>query len=285
MEEQLDEKIESLSSISDLSKLAEYKKQIVDLVTKKAEIAGDASPKGSYLRELREERRQYESQLNSGTEFIKAPKSGIVSYKVDGLETVLTTTDFSTLSKNYLESLNLKTGKTIATNEECGKIIDNFSCYIATVLNSENAKQAKIGDKVKIRLSNNVEIDAKITYLIQENEDEVLIVLQINNQTNELINYRKISFDFIWWKHSGLKVPNDAIVEQDNLKYVVRNRAGYLSKILIKVKKQNDNYAIIDNYSTEELKELGYSSKQINAFKKITIYDEIVINPNLEKID
>ena len=59
---------------------------------------------------------------------------------------------------------------------------------------------------------------------------KTLLVLKISNEIEELCNYRKISFDLIWWSYTGLKVPNQSIVEQDGLKYVVRNRAGYLSK-------------------------------------------------------
>ena len=196
----------------------------------------------------------------------------------------MTPENFSSLSKQYLENLNLKTGKLIATSDECGKIIDNFQAYIATVSSSEQAKQAKVGDKVKIRLLNNIEIDAEIVYVSQENEDENLLVLKINKEISELSNYRKISFDLIWWSHSGLKVPNDSIVEENNLQYVVRSRAGYLSKILIKVKKQNDKYAIISNYTSDELKKLGYSSTEISNMRNISMYDEIVVNPDLSKV-
>ena len=143
LEEQIDEKLDILNSLTEASKIEEYKKEISDLVIKKAKIAGDLSPSGSYIKSLIEERSTYEAQLNSGSEYVKAPVSGVVSYRVDGLESTLTPTDFNTLSKEYLESLNLKAGKVIATNEECGKIIDNFSCYIAVITNSEKAKEAK----------------------------------------------------------------------------------------------------------------------------------------------
>ena len=121
LENQIDEKVEDINQITDTAKLTEYKKEISSLVTKKAQIAGDLSPKGSYLNQLIEERKGYESQLNSGAEYVTAPMSGIVSYKVDGLEEVLTPDNFSALSKNYLESLELKTGKIVATSEESRK--------------------------------------------------------------------------------------------------------------------------------------------------------------------
>lgn len=283
IENQLDEKIELLNKTTDLAKLTEYKKEITKLISKKASIAGENSPSGSYLKKLYNKRTKLEEQLNSGAEYIKAPESGIVSYKVDGLEETLTPDNFSTLSKEFLEKLNLKTGQIIATNDECGKVINNFKCYIATISDSKQAKEAKVGDSVKVMLSNNKTIEAKIQYISQENDDEMLLVLEINKQIEELTNYRKISFNLIWWSYSGLKVPNSAIVEQDGLNYVVRNRAGYLTKILVNVKKQNDKYSIIKNYTTDELKNLGFSSTEINKMKKISIYDELIVNPDLSK--
>lgn len=285
LENQIDEKVADINKIVDSTQLAEYKKEINDLVTKKAQIAGDLSPKGSYLNQLIEERKNYESQLNSGAEYVTAPISGIVSYKVDGLEEVLTPDNFSSLSKEYLESLDLKTGKIVATSEESGKVIDNFCCYIAAISSSEEAKAAEVGQDVKVRLSNNAEIPAEITNLIKEDEEEIVIILKIEKQIEELINYRKISFDLIWWDNSGLKVPNQAIVKVDDMNYVVRNRAGYLSKILVKIKKQGEKYSIVESYTTEELKELGFSNEEIAKYKKISLYDEILLNPNLNQIE
>lgn len=285
IEGQIDEKVKAISGLTDTSKIEEYKKEIEDLSLKKSKIAGELSPSGSHIKQLIEERSTYESQLNSGSEYVKAPRSGIVSYKVDGLESQLTTTDFSTLSKDYLESLDLKTGKMIATNEECGKVIDNFACYIAVFLNSDKAKEAEIGDKVTAVLSSGEELDAQITYTKQEEDGDILLVLEVNKLTEELINYRKISFNLVWWSYSGLKVPNQAIVEKDDLQYVVRSRAGYLDKLLVKVLRQNDNYAIVTTYTTDELKELGYTTQEISSYKKITLYDEILINPNLDNVE
>lgn len=284
LENQLDEKIELLSQITDISKITEYKKQISDITTKKAKLSGETSAAGTYLKQLYTQRTKLEEQLNSGAEYIKAPVSGIVSYKVDGLEETLTPNNFSTLSKEFLESLKLKTGQLIATNDECGKIIDSSKCYIATISNSEEAKSAKIDNKVKIRLSNNKVIDAKIAYISQENEEETLIILEINKQISELANYRKISFDLIWWSSTGLKVPNQAIIEENGLNYVVRNRAGYLDKILVKVTRKNDKYSIVSNYSTDDLEKIGFEKNEISSMKKISIYDELILNPDLSKV-
>jgi len=285
LENQLDEKIALLSKTSDISKITEYKKQINDIISKKAKLTGESSSAGTYLKQLYNQRTKLEEQLNSGAEYIKAPESGIVSYKVDGLEETLTPNNFSTINKKFLEGLKLKTGQLIATNDECGKIIDSSKCYIATISDSEQARKTSVGDSVKVRLSSNKVIKSTVAYVSQENEEETLIVLEINKQISELANYRKISFDLIWWNESGLKVPNQAIVEENGINYVVRNRAGYLDKIAVKVTKKNDKYSIVTNYSTNELKELGFSSTDINSMKSISIYDELILNPDLSKVN
>ena len=286
LETQIDEKLLEISNISDSTKLEEYKKEINELVTKKANIAGDLSPQGSYLKELIEERKNYENELNSGAEYINSTKSGVISYKVDGLEDVLKPTEecFSTLSKEYLENLDLKTGKIIPTSDESGKILDNTYCYIATATKSDEAKNAEVGDKVDVRLPSGSEVSAEITYKLQEDSGDIVIILKIEKGVEELISYRKISFDLIWWSETGLKVPNQAIVKENDFAYVVRNRAGYLDKMLVKVKKEGEKYSIVEAYDTEELKELGFSNEEIISYKKISLYDEVIINPDLTKV-
>ena len=286
LETQIDQKLLEISTVNDTTKLEEYKKEINELITKKANIAGDLSPQGSYLKELIEERKNYENELNSGAEYVNSSKSGVVSYKVDGLEDVLKPTEecFSTLTKEYLENLDLKTGKIVPTSEESGKIIDNTYCYIATISNTEEAKNAEVGDRVRVRLPSGSEVSAEITYILQDGDDRVLI-LRIEKEVEELISYRKISFDLIWWSETGLKVPNQAIVKENDLAYVVRNRAGYLNKLLVKVKREGEKYSIVEPYDTDELKELGFSNEELISYKKISLYDEVIINPDLTKVE
>lgn len=138
---------------------------------------------------------------------------------------------------------------------------------------------------MKIRLSNKQEIDAVIEYKRQENEDEVLLILKIKNKVEELINYRKIFFDIIWWSDTGLKVPNSSIIYDDNdNSYIIRNRAGYLDKILVKKIRETKSYTLIGNYETDELKEKGYTVDEIKKMNRVSIYDEIISVPSKEML-
>lgn len=279
IEQQIESKLTDIYHLNDLQKIKEYKKDLNSYLVRKAKIAGEKSPSGSYLKELIRQRSEYENQLNSGTEYLTSTRSGVVSYRVDGLEDILTPANFGSLSKNMLENLHLKTGQIISTSEESGKIIDNFCCYIACVLKDENLQEkgANVGDSINIRLSNRKEVKATIEYISKENSEEDLVVFKLENYTEELINYRKISFDIIWWDVSGWKVPNNAIkYEKEDLAYVVCKRAGYTDKVYVQILKQGDKYSIIKNYdSGDELLEKGVSNDVVKNRKKVALYDEI----------
>ena len=280
LETQIHKKIYEVCELNDMQKIKEYKNELNTIITKKAKVAGELSPSGSYLKQLINERTKYENELNSGSEYIKATKSGVVSYRVDGLEEVLTPSNLASLSKEMLQNLKLKTGEIVSTSDESGKVIDNFYCYIACILENEsiNAADVKVGSKIKIRLSNSEEISAEVQYITLENENESLVVLKIDKCVEELINYRKISFDIIWWRETGLKIPNASIkYETDDLAYVVRKRVGYSDKIYIKILKQSDKYSIIENYTTSELQEKGISDEIIKNRRTISRYDELEI--------
>lgn len=285
IDNQIENEIDGLKYKNNIQEINENKKDIETYMSKKSKIAGSLSQAGSYINELIQEKENYQLELNKNSEYIKAPMSGVVSYRVDNLEETLTPDEFESLSEEKLKSLDLKTGQMVTTSDQMGKIINNYECYIATITNSKEAKETEIGKKVTLRLSTQDEIKATIQYLNKQDDGSVLIVFKINECVEKLIDYRKISLDIIWWEYEGLKIPKSAIIYNNGLSYVVRNRAGYHNKILIKILKESDKYCIVSSYTYDELKSIGYSENEIRNVRKISIYDEIIINPKIEDIE
>lgn len=279
LENQVEKELNAVYEINSIQKIQEHTKNINSYIAKKAKISGELSPSGSYLKQLLAQRQEYENQLIANSEYIKAPVSGIVSYRVDGLEDVLKVEDFSKFNKEFLHNFDLKTGQTVALSEEMGKIINNYQCYIIFNSKSNEAKNSKVGDTIKIRLQNSNVINATIENIINEEDKTKTITIKITKNIEDLISYRKISFDIIWWSEEGYKIPTEAIKEEDGKSYIIRNRNGYYDKMLIKILKQNDEYCIVEQYSAEELKELGFTNTQIYNMKNIALYDEILLNP------
>ena len=54
---------------------------------------------------------------------------------------------------------------------------------------------------------------------------------------------------------------------------------------MAKILKESDCYCIVGDYSYDNLKEMGYTDTEISNMRKISIYDEIIINPNLKDIE
>lgn len=277
IEKQIEVTVDDMYNLNYIQKIQENKNKIDAYISKKAQITGTLSPSDSYVKTLTEQRNNLEKELESGSEIMKAPVSGLVSYRVDGLESILVADNFEYLNSELLNSFDLKVGAVIPLSDENGKIVNNFECYIAVPTDSEKAMLAQVGDKLLLKLSNSDEVDAEIVYIKEEDQKRIL-VFKIKEDVTDLLEYRKISFDIIWWKYSGLKISNSCIIEENDKSYIERTTAGYTEKILIKVLRQNDTYSIVENYTDEELRNLGYSEDEISDMKKIKLYDEIILH-------
>ncbi len=269
--------VNDMYKLNNIQKINEHKNKIDTYISKKTEITGSLSPDGSVVKTLTEQRDKLEEQLESSVEIITAPKTGLASYRIDGLEEKLTVGDFTYLSVDMLDNLELKIGAAVPLSNEKGKIVDNFACYIATISDSENAMAAKVGDEHVLRLSTGEEINAEIVHIVEEKNNRI-IVFEITEKVAELLEFRMISVDIIWWKYTGLKVSNAALIEENDKIYVERNRAGYSQKILVKVLRQNDTYSIVENYEDTELEAMGLSSDEISDRVKIKLYDVVVLH-------
>ena len=278
LEGQIENNIENMYGLNEIQKIQEYKKKIETFITKKAQISGAVSPNGSKVKELIEQRAALEQELNSSSEIVKAEQAGLVSYRVDGLEEILTVNNFDYLNKELLDSFDLKVGAVVPQNSEKGKIINNYECYLAICINTEKALSAKVGEKVALKLSNSDEINAEIVYTSETNENGKILVFKIKEAVEKLVEYRKISFDIVWWEFTGFKVSNDAIIVEGDKNYVERNKAGFTEKILVKIERQNETYSIVRNYKDNELLEMGFSEKEIEDMSVLKIYDEIVLH-------
>jgi len=278
LEIQIEKLVDSMYEVNDIEKMKDKISELDTYISKKTKITGNLSPADSHIKSLIEKRNTLEGQLSNTAEVINAPVSGILSYRVDGLEEVLGVNDFSYLNTKFLKDLNTKSSAIISTSNEKGKVINNFECYIACTMKTERATTAKVNEKVKIRLPSGNEVSAVIEYIVEEEDDNRVIVFKITENVEELIQYREIYVDVIWWSYEGLKISNSAILEENDISYIEKNKAGYVERIYVKILRQNDTYSIIENYTDEELTELGVDLEYIEKRSRLNIYDEILLH-------
>ena len=291
-----------------LDLIKEYKENLNEKIEKKAKIAGELSPAGSELKSLINERAEYEAKLNNSEKALVAPKAGLVSYRVDSLENVLTYDSISLLTSTELSKMKTTLNQIIPINTKNVKLIDNFECYIAVPMTSEEAYKAKLNDIVYLRFKNTGDslIQGTIEYISKE-EDCVLLVFKIKSNVEELTKYRKIGFDVVWWSSTGLKVNKDVIYHSKlpviisgdqsgdvnnlsahnssvELATINVKKAYYTNEVFVKILKETSEFVIIDNYTDSELRNMGVAESIIENRSTIKLYDEALVGVSKENI-
>lgn len=307
----------NISHNNNLQAIKEYKKYLNEKIEKKAKIVGELSPAGSELKSLINERASYEAELNNSEKILKAPSAGLISYRVDNFENILTYDSISVLTVEELQKMKTTLNQIIPVNINKIKIIDNFECYIAIPMYSKEAHNAKLNDTIYLRFKNTKDslIPATVEYISNE-EDAVLLVLKIKSNVEELTKYRKIGLDVVWWSSTGLKVNKDTIfyskvfakesgeqdIENENIALInvsgddrvsLENtkqielatikikKAYYTEDVFVKILKETDDFVIIDNYKDSELEQMGIGEEVLKNRATLKLYDEALINFNM----
>ena len=266
------------------------KKALLSNLEKKITQIGDSYSKDSELNTLIKERNAYEKGINKNKVYLKAPQSGLVSYRVDGYEEKFPVNSFSGLSIDKIKSVKFVKNQQVPVTTDKVKLINNFYNYLILITKSEEAKNVKLNDVIKIGTTNDLNSYEKSTveYII-DGKDERVLVLKVNNNIEKLSQYRVINANIIWWNYEGLKVQNDAIYDVTiknpeteevyaNLKAVkVMGSTGYQKEVWIKVENSAEGFSIISNYTDEELIELGLPEERAKEHGVVSVFDRIVV--------
>lgn len=89
LENQIEKVVDSIYTLNDLEEIQDKRAELDTYVSKKTRITGNLSPADSHIKSLIEERNRLESSLSNSSEVITSPISGMISYRIDGLEDVL----------------------------------------------------------------------------------------------------------------------------------------------------------------------------------------------------
>lgn len=256
-------------------KMQEYKAKLDELAYKKINIIAKSTPDSSAIRDLVSKREELTKLSKQSSNIITTPVSGIVTYKVDGLENIYDFTKIEDYTASQLDTIVSKYDMSV--NSEFGiKIIDNYTAYFFTKSNrGDNDQYIKEGLRYKIRISDleNKNIRAYLVKNIQD-ENYNYSLFKIDNEIDELIDYRKLSCEVIWKTTSGMAVPMNAIYtdSEKGYKFVLMVYGAEYVKVPINVVASSDSIAIAENLSKEELDKFELDGKF-----KLELYDELVI--------
>lgn len=257
-------------------KMQEYKSMLDELSYRKVNTLSELSPAGSKIRELIEERKELENQNKMSGDNIKASVSGVVTYKIDGLENIVDFSKVEELSSDKIDEIFGKYKENNINNFGI-KIINNYSAYLITkVPRGENDKYIKEGSVYKLKLNgnnNNNTLEGTLIKNIQTDQFNYSI-FHISNGIEDLIDNRLLDVEIIWNREEGMAVLKNAIKRntEDTYYYVTLVNGGQYMDIPIKIVSSSDTVCIVENFSKEERESLN-----ITTTSTLQMYDVLVV--------
>lgn len=252
LENQVVKAISNLENVTSMVEMQESKKSINDLLRKRANIIGEHSPEEAYVKELISKRDSLEAQLKTSASNITAPIGGIISYSIDGLENKLTEQSIMTLNYEDVKEF-VNNSKQISTNKI--KIISNYEAYILVRVDNLDNEYIEEGNEYKLRIMG-AELNELIGTItkITETEQGYEVLFRVTNGIENIVENRECEIEIVWIAYEGLVVPIKAIKQnEDEKKYVTIVTRGDYIDIPVKVQRENNTYAIVENYEKENI--------------------------------
>ena len=251
--------------------MQEYKNNLNDLAYKKIMAIGNASPSGSIVKDLITKRNDYEQDSKKNALNIKTPISGIISYKIDNLESIVntdnilnyTTSDFDNIFNQYNNKKDSSFGI---------KIIDNYNAYLVVKeTKGENDNYIKQGTSYNILLTDsNYNLTGTLVKNI-ENNNTYYCIFNITNGIENLIDSRVFDIKITWRKIEGMMVPKKDLINVNGITYIKIIRNGDYENIPIVIVAQSDNMCIVRNLYDDEQKK-----DNLKVTDELNLYDRVV---------
>lgn len=241
-----------------LSELSSYSSSISVLLNQRElELAG-LDFDDERLRVLRSDERGYESQLQNRASIINATEPGIVSFKLDGLETVLNyevllNADPGTIG-DYINNATgvITSDLVVEAGDNVARIASNQDQYIACFLNESDAPSAafEVGSQHTIIVgSEGLSIGKCIVERIQPTSNgNYLVVFSTTRYVEDLLDVRSVDIEVVITETRGLRVPVSSLVNPDYNRGVATlyiNDQGFCNELGVLIVDYDREFAII----------------------------------------
>ena len=263
------------SNANSICRVESIKDEINGLIQKRALIYGGQSTTDSYLNFLAGEKERLQEKIRLSTREIYSASSGIISFKVDGYENILTPGAIKDLTPKFID--NFKAGMMEETLQKCvvyaekpfAKIIRDIECHIVFTVDSSRAPDFKEGDVIKLRVNELGKVfDSVVEYKSGEENGKTMISVNTDRGISEMSLFRKINLDIILNSYKGYKVPLGSLRDMDtsNMRAkIVLVNANYAAIKDVRIIGMDREFAVIDNLEAQRTDNIGlYSIYIIN---------------------
>ena len=261
--------IQKIKNTASIIEINEYKSKLNDLAYKKAKIVASLSASGPEILKIIQNRDDFYAKINTSSDNIKTNKSGIVVYKVDGLEGKYSSKD---LTKETIKKIKEDFDK--ASDQTFGiKIVDNFESYIIVEEENTKRKYMKEGSSYTIELiDKDTSIRGTLNKIIEDEDNKkVICVFRITNGIENFVDLRATDVKVIWKRYTGFWINSSSMFKESDIDYVKILSLNEYIDIPVKVIAEIDDKKLVNNYTKSELQEL-----EIERKRSLLLYDRVV---------
>lgn len=246
------------SNEGNLSELSSYASSISVLLNQREMELSDLDFDDERLRVLRSDERGYESQLENRASVINAPEPGIISFKLDGLETVLNyevllNADAGTIGDYIDNAVGIITSDlTVEAGDSVARIASNQQQYIACFLNESDAPSAafEIGSQHTVIVgSEGLSIGKCIVErMTPTSNGDYLVVFSTTRYVEDLLDVRSADIEVVITETRGMRVPVSSLVSPDYGRGVATlyiNDQGFCTELGVLIEDYDREFAII----------------------------------------
>lgn len=259
-------------------------------------IAGQISNNGSLIinqgiydeydvNQLENMKRELENSVSTHKVPYYSAKAGIITYRLDGLESVYdidnvyNLTASSTLKKEYTIS-DKYTKEAVSANEGILKIIRNFDYYIAATVDNEKAKLFSEDKYIKTRIHSDGQQHEVWGFIekINYGSEQSVLILYFDDYFYKIYDKRYVDLELITDIYEGIKLNTQSLTEKDGMKGVYVQDASNIIKFFpVEIIGMDENFTIVSVGEYVEKDKRRLITVDGAKYYTVKIFDKVVL--------
>ncbi|HBP38049.1 MAG TPA: hypothetical protein DD640_04790 [Clostridiales bacterium] len=245
-----------------LANLSIYAASISVVLEQRSEKLATIDFNDSRFDALEMTRKSLEDALGLSVGTLKSTQSGIISFKLDGLESILSLDRCHTLTadeyRSYIEYQAPPVGdiRTVTQDQPVIRILSGLNQCLVFLLPDTSASLYKVNDTISVAVPADGLVISNCRVLRSETAgSDALVVVRTDRQVERLSDRRTVIAELTVATTKGLKVPTASLIEYDaatkqaGLMLVIEGKTRFCQ---VKVIDQDREYAIIKAIPSEK---------------------------------
>lgn len=203
--------IASITATGKFSSLQSNKEEMLALMNRRKLATGQEVDFSAQLSALKTKRDALLSRVGQPIGVLKTEKSGYFVSATDGYENILTPDKLDSITPEFLDDMKPENA---GDDKTVGKLVSDYTMYIAASVSINDSLSFKVGDKLVINtsLKSNPELDVEVHDInVSHASDRAVIIFSCQEMSGELSSMRTDTMTVVKKKYSGLKVDSKAL--------------------------------------------------------------------------